>query len=146
MSDEGFINQLLDNTNSFYKLALSQWKIAKKLLGTKVTISRVKDSSKYQDVFGSIYTSTLLNDDDVTKFSYIILINMNDMKLIYSKNIDSFELFDNEDVLQVGDVISYSRKGQQYKFKVTKPESFSEAEGVLNKYTLLGIVETNSLK
>lgn len=144
MSKEGFINQLLDNTNQFYSTSLKQFSFYKKMLGYKVIVSRIKESSKYKEVFGSIYSSTIKGDEEVTEFEYIVLFNMNDMKKIFQKSVEQLDFFDNESMLELGDVLTYSRRGQEYKFKVINIETFSEAEGVLNRYTLTGLVETLS--
>lgn len=145
MSGNGFIRDVLDTSNKFYHISLKQFKFYKKILGTKVQVQRVISESKYRDVFGSLYTSENLDDCEIEKFDYIALINMNDMKKLFAKNIEQLEFYDNEDILHKGDVLSYKRKDQEYKFKVSEVETFSEAEGVLYKYTVIGIVETKTL-
>lgn len=145
MSKNGFINQLLDNANQFYATSLKQFKFYKKLLGTKVIVTRVNQDSKYKTVFGNIYNTTLIDDEDKTEFDYIVLINMNDMKNIYQKMIDQLDFYDNEDKLRVGDILTFSRKSQEYKFKIIRQDTFSEAGGVLNRYQIQGLIETNAL-
>lgn len=106
VDNKGFINQLLDNSNDFYAKAFQQFNFYKKLLGTRVIVTRVKNESDYRDVFGIIYSSTLLDDSDKEEFEYMILINLNDMNSLFQKNIDQIEFFDNEFVIEVGDVIT----------------------------------------
>jgi len=146
VDNKGFINQLLDNSNDFYAKAFQQFNFYKKLLGTRVIVTRVKNESDYRDVFGYIYSSTLLDDSDKEEFEYMILINLNDMKSLFQKNIDQIEFFDNEFVIKVGDVITYTRRDQEFKFKVSKVETFSEAEGVLYRYTMMGMTEIDSFR
>jgi hypothetical protein len=143
MSSNGFINKYLDNANTFYHIALQQFKFYKKLEGTKVVVSRISNSSKYKEVFGTTYSSTLMNDNEKSEFEYVIIINMNDMKKLYQKNIDQLQFMDNQDTIKLGDVLTYTRKTQEYKFKVTDVQTFSEAEGVLYQYTIAGMTETN---
>jgi hypothetical protein len=138
----GFVADLLDNSNKFHSVALNQFKLNKKLLGTKVSVERISPNSKYREVFGGLYTSENLDDSEIERFSYVILLNMNDMKNLLSKNVNSLEIFDNENILRLGDVLSYRRRDQEYQFKVSSVETFSEAENVLYKYTLLGLLET----
>jgi hypothetical protein len=145
MSDLGFVNKYLDNTNLFYSIALKQFKVYKKLLGTKVVVTRILNDSKYKSVFGSTYHSTLRNDNEVKKFDATIIINMNDMKRIFQKTIDQLDFYDNERVMELGDIFIFSRKNQEYKFKVVNIESFSEASDVLWRYTATGLVEVNQL-
>jgi hypothetical protein len=97
MANNGFINKYLDNANTFYHIALQQFKFYKKLEGTKVVVSRVSNSSKYKEVFGTTYSSTLMNDNEKSEFEYVIIINMNDMKKLYQKNIDQLQFMDNQD-------------------------------------------------
>jgi hypothetical protein len=145
MSDLGFVNKYLDNANLFYSIALKQFKVYKKLLGTKVVVTRILNDSKYKSVFGSTYHSTLRNDNEVKKFDATIIINMNDMKRIFQKTIDQLDFYDNERVMELGDIFIFSRKNQEYKFKVVNIESFSEASDVLWRYTATGLVEVNQL-
>jgi hypothetical protein len=145
MSDLGFVNKYLDNANLFYSIALKQFKVYKKLLGTKVVVTRILNDSKYKSVFGSTYHSTLRNDNEVKKFDATIIINMNDMKKIFQKTIDQLDFYDNERVMELGDIFIFSRKNQEYKFKVVNIESFSEASDVLWRYTATGLVEVNQL-
>ena len=140
MSKDGFINRYLDNANKFYSTALKQF-----IEGCKVIVSRISKDSKYKSVFGSIYSSTMVDDDEREEFPYVVVFNMNDMKKIFQKSIEQMDFYDNEDVLKLGDVITYARKGQEYKFKIVDVQSFSEAEGVLNRYTVTGMIETNAL-
>ena len=141
----GFVQQYLDNANQFYATALKQFSFYKKILGTKVIISRIKKTASVNIVFGASVSSTLPEDKDVEKFDHVIIINLNDMKNVYLKTAGEMDIYDNEDVIKIGDVLTYARKNQEYKFKVIRHESFSEAEGVLNKYTINSFTETNSL-
>lgn len=138
----GFVDGVLDSANRFNSVALLQMKMSKKILGTKVIVKRVKKDSKYSKVFGSLYTSENLDDEQVDEFEYTVLINKNDMLKLYQRNIDQLEFSDNENFLQKGDVLCYRRNDIEFKFKITEVETFSDAGGILYKYTLSGIIET----
>lgn len=146
MSDVGFVNIILDNTNHIHRIGLKQFSWWKKIQGTKCQVVRIKENTSYKNVFGSIANSTLPDDDDAEKFSYIILTSMNDMKKLFQKSIDPLQFYDNDSVLQLGDILVFSRLHQEYKWKVTEIQTFSETANVLNQYTITGLVEVNSTK
>jgi hypothetical protein len=136
--------QLLDTTNSFYSATMSLMDTQKKLQGITVEVERNTDRDKYKKVFGSVYTSNLVDDDSVEHFQYVVLIQVNDMKNAYMKNVGSVDFYDNADVIQKGDLLSYTRGGQRFQFKVVAVETFSDVGGVLYHYTLQGLWETNT--
>jgi hypothetical protein len=140
----GFVNQHLDNAKKFYSTGLKQFKFYKKLLGTKVVVSR-GNNSDWNYAFGSVFTDTSVNNENCIKFDYTVLINLNDMKDIYLKMVDPIDIYDNEDTLKKGDLLTFARGNQVYNFRVTKHETFSEAGNIINKYILGGIIETNDI-
>lgn len=146
MSNIGFVHQLLDNTNWFYRTVLQQFEWYKKIQGTECIVTRIKESSSYKTVFGSIASSTLPDDSESDKFNYVILISMNDMKKLYQKTSDQLQFYDNKDTLKLGDILSFSRKDQEYKWKIVDVQTFSETADVLQMYTISGLVETNMIK
>lgn len=146
MSDLGFVNSILDNTNRIHQVGLKQFSWWKKVQGTKCQVVRIKENTSYKNVFGSIANSTLPDDDDAEKFSYVVLISMNDMKKLFQKSIDPLQFYDNEGILQLGDILVFSRLSQEYKWKVTDIQTFSETGNVLNYYTISGLAEVNSTK
>jgi hypothetical protein len=62
------------------------------------------------------------------------------------KSIDQIEFYDNNNVLKSGDVVTFSRRDQEFKFKITRAETFSEAEGVLYRYIMMGMTEIDSFR
>lgn len=147
MSSLGFVEQLLDGSDWFYQVALKQFAWWKQVQGTKCIVNRINaKEEKYYDVFGSVYSSTVKDDDNVEVFNYVILISMNDMKKIFQKSIDQLQFYDNEDKLKLGDIIIFSRKKQEYKFKIIDIQSHGEAQQVLNQYTIAGMTEVNSIE
>jgi hypothetical protein len=141
MSQLGFIEQLLDNTNYLYGTMLKQFAWYKKVMGTKVTVTRIKERNKYKTVFGSVASSTIPDDSDAEKFQYTVLISLNDMLRLYQETSNSMTFYDNEDKLELGDILSFSRKDMQYKFKITEIQTFSEADNVLRQYTIAGLAD-----
>lgn len=141
MSQLGFIEKVLDNTNYLYSTALKQFAWYKKVLGTQVMITRIKERNKYRTVFGSVASSTIPDDSDADKFEYTILINLNDMLRLYQETSTSMTFYDNEDKLHIGDIITFSRKDKQYRFKITEIQTFSEADDVVRQYTIAGLAD-----
>jgi len=94
MSEYGYINKWFDKADKFYNISLKQFEFHKKILGTRVRVTRIKDTSKYKAVLGSVYTSNILNDADKVEFDYVVIINLNSMKQLFNRNIDSLEFYD----------------------------------------------------
>lgn len=146
MSNLGFIESLLDNVNNIYSVGLNQLLWWKENLGTKCIVSRSTTRDKYRQVFGSIANSTLPDDVEADKFPYVFFINMNDMKKLYQKSTDQLQFYDNEDVLQLGDILIFSRLHQEYKWKVIDIQTFNETNLMLRQYTIAGLLEVNADK
>lgn len=142
----GFNEALLDRSNKFYSVSLQQFKVQKKLQGIKVNVSRVKDTSKYKKVLGSLYNSSAPDDEEVENFEYTVLIQVNEMKKLFHKNDSTLDFMDNDYVIHKGDTLSYSRGDQKFEFKVTEVENFSDVTGVLYRYTIMGLKEYNNIK
>lgn len=142
-SSGGFVADLLDKANEFARISLQQISVSKKLLGTKVTVTRTSDDNKYKSVYGALYNSSLPGGSGKRTFDYVVLLNMNDMKKLYQMNTDTMEFYDNNNVLQMGDILTYVRSGREFKYKVTAVENWSDQEKILYKYTVTGLAETN---
>lgn len=143
-SSGGFVATLLDKANEFTRIAYKQIAFNKKVMGTKVQVSRTTEDNKYKSVYGTLYNSSLVGTAGKSSFEYVVLINMNDMKKLYQRNIEQLEFYDNEQVLQMGDVITYSRNSREFKFKIINIETWSDDENVIYKYTISGLSETNT--
>lgn len=141
----GFTEKVLDMTNKFYTTAMKMIGFQKKLQGITVDVERTSEESKYSKVFGGVYNSDNIADDEVNHFHYKILIQVNEMKRLYTKAIGQLDFYDNESVLRKGDTITYTRNNQKFKFKVSEVDNFSDTEGILYRYTLVGLIETKIL-
>lgn len=141
MSNLGFVDKYFENANKFYELAMNQYDFYLKIMGIDILIIRVKENAIRKEVYGAVYSSDLLNDEDLIKIKYRIIINLNDMRKIWSKVADSFEVYDNRNVLQMGDIVQMVRRDNMYRFKVTNVESFSESERIIYRYYLQGYQE-----
>jgi hypothetical protein len=144
--EEGFIQPMIDMANEFISVGLQQFEWQKEIEGTKVMVSRVTSDSKHKRLYGTTTSSTLRADTKVEEFPYVVIINTQDMVKLYQKSITQLDFLDNKDILKLGDVISYSRNGQLFRYKIIDVQTFSEAGGLLNRYTLAGMAEVNSTK
>lgn len=143
---EGFLKPIIDMTDAFYQVGLNQFDWHKKIQGTECLVSRVKRSSDYRDVFGSVYTSTLQDDEDNEEFKYTILINLNNLSRLFQQSITQLDFYDNKDVLQLGDVIKFVANGYQYRYKITDIQIFGTKTNFLNQYTISGMAEVASTR
>ena len=146
MKGNGFVNELLDNTNHFYSVSLNMMDWWRKIMGIKCQVVRLSDSDVYRKVYGSIATSTLVDDSNAERFNYIALFGMNEMLRLFSKSTEPIQMYDNRDIIKSGDLLVFSRGDQEYKWKVTETFTFSEVGGVLNQYTLSGLTEVDSTR
>lgn len=146
MKGNGFVNELLDNTNHFYSASLKMFDWWRKIIGVKCQVVRLSDDYVYRKVYGSIATSTLVDDENANRFNYTALFGTNDMLRLYSKSTDPIQMYDNRDILKAGDLLIFSRGDQEFKWKVTDLFTFSEAGGVLNQYTISGLTEVDSTR
>lgn len=144
MKSGGFVSDMHDASNHFHKIAFKQIKFNKKILGTKVLVTRTKQDSKYKKVYGALYNSGLKGNNNQESFEYVVLINMNDMHRLYQRTIDQLEFYDNEKVLDMGDTLTYYRSGRKYQFKITAVDTWSDDIDVLYKYTIAGMNEINT--
>jgi len=111
MSEFGYVARWFDLQNKFTNIAYKQFKFYKRVLGTRVRVSRVLDSSKYRTVFGPAFTSNNLNDPETVEFDYVVLLNHNMMVEPKNRNANEFEFYDD---LNSG-VINKSIRFKEYK-------------------------------
>lgn len=142
MSQENLVSKYLDLANKFYSIGMRNLKLYKKILGTNFIVSRPKSQSKYKQVFGGSYSSNDILENDYTTFNVRLILNMNDMKDVWSRNRDSLEVYNDEDLLEVGDEVQYTREGRTYRFKVSQKSSYSEVSSSIYVYVLSSIIET----
>lgn len=140
----GFINKIEDNINAFYsKAIIPMMGVQKKYMGTNVEVRRVRPgSNKYGEVFGKLYNSTLDDDEDVDIFSTNLLLDKNYMVDEFQQMSMPLQVQDVNNVLELGDIVSYMRKGKVYRFRVTEKQAFSDAVEVLQQYTLTPLIDT----
>lgn len=142
MSDENFVSDYLDRTNKLYSIGMKNIALMKKLLGTNFVVLRPKSESKYKQVFGGSYSSESSLESDYDQFTVRLIVNMNDIKDVWSRNRDSIEAYNDLDVLNVGDELQYTRDGRTFRFKVNSKMSYSEVSTGLYLYSLMSIIET----
>ena len=142
MSAENLMSQYLDTANKFYAVGMKNIAVYKKILGTNFVVNRPKSQSKYRQVFGGSYSSDDTLENDYTQFNVRLILNMNDMRDVWSRNKDSLEVYNDKDELEVGDELQYTREGRTYRFKVSQKMAYSEVSTSIYAYVLSSIIET----
>ena len=142
MSAENLMSQYLDVANKFHEIGMKNIAVYKNILGTNFVVNRPKSQSKYRQVFGGSYSSDDTLETDYTQFNVRLIINMNDMRDVWSRNRDSIEVYNDKDELEVGDELQYTREGRTYRFKVSQKSAYSEVSTSIYVYVLSSIIET----
>ena len=145
MSEENMSSKYLEKATKFYQIGMKNIKLQLKFLGTKLIVNRPLDNSKWKNVFGGSYSSDSTVENDYTQFETTLLINLNDLRDVWSRNRDSLEVYSDKDDINVGDELQYTREGYTYRFKVIQKQAFSEAAKGLFVYTLSSIIETKDM-
>lgn len=142
MSAESLMSKYIDSTNKLYSIGMKNIMLSKKLLGTDLLVNRPKAQSKYKQVFGGSYSSDNVLENDYDQFTVRLIINLNEMKDVWSRNTGAIEVFNDEDVLEVGDEVQYTRDGMTYRFKVNGKYAYSESAVGVYQYSLISMIET----
>ena len=142
MSAEGMSSKYLDKSTKFYEIGMKNIKMQLKFLGTKFLVNRPTDGSKWKNVFGGSYSSDSKLENDYEQTETTLLINLNDLRDVWSRNRDSVEVYSDKDDVQVGDELQYTRDKRTYRFKVVLKQGYSETANVIYNYTLMSIIET----
>lgn len=143
MSDESFVSRHLNHTAKFYSRAFKLFQFYKKAgMATVFLVTRVKENSKYQDVYGSTYGSSLLNDPDTEHKTVSLIVNLQKLLDIYNLQSESIQVYDVEELLERGDLVNYKRGDKTFGFKVSEVKSFTEQPQILYQFTLVPTKET----
>lgn len=142
MSAENMASKLLDKANQFYSIGAKNIKIMKALKGTDFVVLRPKDNSKWKNVFGGSYSSDSTLENDYEQFTTTLILELSDMRDVWNRNRDIIQTVTDDESLQVGDELQYTRDKITYRFKIIQKSAFSEAAKVIFQYTLSSIVET----
>ena len=126
MSAEDLASKYLDKTNKLYTIGMKNIKLTKKLLGTNFVVNRPKEDSKYRKVFGGSYSSESELENDYEQFTVRLVVNLNELRDVWSRNRDIVEVYNDLDELNVGDELQYTRNSRTYRFKVVQKISYSE--------------------
>jgi len=145
MSSENMSARILDQANKLYQIGMKNIKFYLKFLGTKFVVNRPLDNSKWKNVFGGSYSSDSTLEKDYTQFETTLLINLSELRDVWSRNRDTVEVMSDKDDIMVGDELQYTREGYTYRFKVIQKQAFSEAAKGLFVYTLSSIIETKEM-
>ena len=142
MSAEDLASKYLDKTNKLYTIGMKNIKLTKKLLGTNFVVIRPKEDSKYRKVFGGSYSSESELENDYEQFTVRLVVNLNELRDVWSRNRDIVEVYNDLDELNVGDELQYTRNSRTYRFKVVQKISYSEVASSVYVYSLSSIIET----
>lgn len=143
--NEGMVSDYLNRANKFLQVGMKNVKLLMKMMGTKFIVSRPKDNSKWKNVFGGSYSSDATLENDYDQFYTTLLVNLNDMKDVWSRNRDVIETYSDNGDLEVGDELQYTRSGITYRFKIIQKQAYSEASVGLFIYMLSSIIETKEM-
>lgn len=132
----------LDKANKLYAIGAKNINFLMKMRGTSFVVLRPKDNSKWKNVFGGSYSSNSTMENDYTQFTTRLILDLNDMRDVWNRNRDMIQTITNDDSLQVGDELQYTRDKITYRFKIVQKQAFSEAAKAVYQYTLSSIVET----
>lgn len=141
-NQESMASKFLDKANKLMEIGMQQIKFQLKMLGTDFVVLRPKDNSKWKNVFGGSYSSDPTKETDYDQFTTRLLINLNDMRDVWSRNRDTTEVYSDNGELQVGDEVQYTRSGITYRFKIIQKSGYSEATVGLFVYVLSSMIET----
>ena len=143
--NEGMVSDYLNRSNKFLQIGMKNVRLLMKMVGTKFIVSRPKDNSKWKNVFGGSYSSDSTLENDYDQFHTKLVVNLNDMKDVWSRNRDIIETYSDQGDLEVGDELEYTRSGITFRFKVIQKQAYSDAAVGLYVYMLSSIIETSQL-
>ena len=143
--NEGMVSDYLNKANKFLQVGMKNVKILMKMVGTKFIVSRPKDNSKWKNVFGGSYSSDSTLENDYDQFNTTLIISLNDMRDVWSRNRDIIETYSDNGDLEVGDELQYARSGITYRFKIIQKQAYSESSVGLFIYMLSSIIETKEI-
>ena len=141
-NQESMSAKYLDKANKFMEIGMKQIKFQLKVLGTDFVVLRPKENSKWKNVFGGSYSSDPTKETDYDQFTTRLLINLNEMRDVWSRNKDTTEVYSDNGDLQVGDEVQYTRAGITYRFKIIQKSAYSETSVGLFVYILSSMIET----
>lgn len=144
MSVAGFSTDYYDAILQLHEEACEDMEVLKELLGTEVQIERVKEGSEYKAVFGSLYTSELIEDDDLEIINHVLIFPAEQLVREFNKSKDTIEILDNSKVIKQGDVVKFKYGEETYSYKVEKVESYSKKFKIIDQITLIPLIETSS--
>lgn len=143
--NEGMVSDYLNKSNKFLQIGMKNVKLLMKMMGTSFIVSRPKDNSKWKNVFGGSYSSDTTLENDYDQFTTKLVVNLNDMKDVWSRNRDIIETYSDSGDLEVGDELEYTRSGITFRFKIIQKQAYSEASTGLFIYMLSSIIETKEI-
>lgn len=141
MDNKGFVPDFYDSAMDLWNLSSEMIEWYRDLLGTEVTVTRIKDRDKRKGILSATLTTTFEDSQDTEKFNWKIFINQSTMMPIWRRNSESIQVIDSVDKLKTGDLVSFEYYGVRYQFKVTSVQSYGIGKDICWQYTLNPIIE-----
>lgn len=143
--NEGMVSDYINRANKFLQVGMKNIRVLMKMMGTKFIVSRPKDNSKWKNVFGGSYSSDSTLENDYDQFNTTLIVNLNDMRDVWSRNRDIIETYSDDGSLEVGDELQYTRSGLTYRFKLIQKQAYSDSSVGIFVYYLSSIIETKEV-
>lgn len=140
--NEGMIPDYLNRASKFLQVGMKNIRTLMKMVGTKFIVSRPKSNSKWKNVFGGSYSSDPTLENDYEEFETVLIVNLNDMRDVWSRNRDVIETYSDNSDLEVGDEVQYTRNKITFRFKIIQKQGFGDSATGLFIYYLSSIIET----
>ena len=136
------VSNNLDKANRLYEIGMKNIKLQLVLLGTEFVVLRPKNNSKWKNVFGGTYSSNPTLENDYDQFTTKLILNQNDLRDVWNRSRDTFEVYTDDGSLEVGDELQYTRGKYTFRFKISMKMGYSEVAEVFYVYTLSSMIET----
>jgi hypothetical protein len=141
MDNKGFVPDFYNAAVIFNDISYEMFEFYRDLLGTEVSVTRVLPSDKRKIVLSKTLTSTFEDGKDLLKFNWKVVINQSQMMNIWRRNTQSLEIYDIEDKLVSGDLISFDYFGVSYQFKISSVQAYGIGSSIIRQYSLVPIIE-----
>lgn len=149
MENNDFISSVTSMSNRFYKVMYKNFPFYMKLYGTLCSVERLvrtKPSTPnalpsrdqmINQTYGKIATRDDYDrDSEVLKFNETFIINKESVTRYYNNQADEIQIYFNQNILDLGDKLSFNRYGKSYSFIVGEVSQYSD---ILFEYRLTGI-------
>ena len=145
-----FVNRAHEMTVRFFKIMYKSFPFYMKLYGTLCTVERLLRNKDNKDrvklpsrdqminqTYGKVATHDDLDrDSEWQTFTETFIINKSHAQKYYNNQSDEVMIYFNQNILDLGDKVSFNRFGKTYSFIVNDVTAY---EDVIFEYRLIGI-------